>query len=205
MRACFLTKAFAGFTLLGKFYSKPKLAEHYMPKAQFRSHVCVRRLRFRRIDINKDRDFLLEFHCRINYESETPYMRKSSYEKYRNKWLRTSQPESFLSDLEKTMEENRTIAEILEDDKGKVGYLWVTLTDIQDYSMTVAGIMDIAVAPDYQREGIGTMMLEHIEELAKEKGAALIRSDTGIENIASQRLHEKFGFKPYRIHYEKAL
>jgi ribosomal protein S18 acetylase RimI-like enzyme len=132
-------------------------------------------------------------------------MRKLPYERYREKWLSTSQPESFLSDLAKTMKENRTIAEILEIDNAKVGYLWVTFTDVQDYGMTIAGIMDIAVARDYQRRGIGTAMLRHVEELAKERGATLLRSDTGIENLASQKLHGSFGFKPYRIHYEKVL
>ena len=32
----------------------------------------------------------------------------------------------FLSDLAKTIKENRTIAEILEDGDVKVGYLWMT-------------------------------------------------------------------------------
>jgi ribosomal protein S18 acetylase RimI-like enzyme len=132
-------------------------------------------------------------------------MRKLPYEEYRKKWLSTSQPGSFLSDLAKTMKENRTMAEILEDDSVKVGYLWVTFTDVQDYGITIAGIMDIAVAPDYQRKGIGTTMLRHIEELAKEQGATFLRSDTGIENVASQKLHESFGFKPCRIHYEKVF
>jgi ribosomal protein S18 acetylase RimI-like enzyme len=162
-------------------------------------------LRFRRIDIKNDRDLLLEFHCRINYESETPYMRKASYEEYRRKWLSTSQPRSFLADLEKTMNEKRTVAEILEVDDATAGYLWVTFTDVKDYNLTVAAIMDIAVAPNYQRKGIGTMMLRHIQDLSKERGATLLRSDTGIENVASQKLHERLGFKPYRIHYEKIL
>jgi ribosomal protein S18 acetylase RimI-like enzyme len=162
-------------------------------------------LRFRAIDVKKDRDLLLEFHCRINYASETPYARKTPYEKYRQKWLSTPQPESYLSHLAKTMKDERTIAEILEDDGAVVGYLWVTLEDVEGYGITTASIMDIIVAPDYQRRGIGLMILTHAEKLAKERGAALLRSDTGIENIASQRLHEKFGFKTYRIHYEKVL
>jgi GNAT superfamily N-acetyltransferase len=161
--------------------------------------------RFRRIDINEDRALLLEFHCRINFESETPYMRKLPYEEYRRKWLSTSQPESFLSDLAKTMKEDRTMAEMLEDDSVKAGYLWVTFTDVQDYGITIAGIMDIAVAPDYQRKGVGTTMLMHIEEMARKQGATFLRSDTGIENVASQKLHESFGFKPCRIHYEKVF
>jgi ribosomal protein S18 acetylase RimI-like enzyme len=132
-------------------------------------------------------------------------MRKLPYEEYREKWLSTSQPESFLSELAKTMKEKRTIAEILEIDNAKVGYLWVTFTDVQDYGITIAEIMDIAVARDYQRRGIGTTMLKHVEELAKEQGTTLLRSDTGIENLASQKLHESYGLKPYRIQYEKVL
>jgi GNAT superfamily N-acetyltransferase len=161
--------------------------------------------RFRRVNIHKDKDTLLESHCRINYDSETPKMRKVPYEEYRKKWLSTSQPKSYLLDLAETMKDKRTIAEILEEDGVIVGYVWVRFEDVQGYGITIAGIMDIAVAQDYQRKGIGTMMLKRIEKLAKKRRAALLRSDTGIENIASQRLHESCGFKPYRIHYEKAL
>jgi len=161
--------------------------------------------RYRTIDVRKDRKTLLEFHCRINYESETPYARNIPYEQYRKKWLSTSQPNAFLSHLAETMKGERTMAEILEYNGSAVGYLWVTFTDIHDYHITIAEVMDITVAPDYQRRGIGTKILKHIEEKARECGAHLLRSDTGIDNIASQKLHQKFGFKPYRIHYEKII
>jgi ribosomal protein S18 acetylase RimI-like enzyme len=161
--------------------------------------------RFRAVDINKDRSILLEFHSRINYESDTPFARQGSYEKYREKWLNTSQPESYLSDLARTMKDSRTIAEILEDNGAAVGYLWVAFVDVKGYDITIADLMDIAVAPDHQRRGIGFMMMERIEKMAKERGATLLRSCTGIENVASQKLHEKFGFKQYRIDYEKVL
>ncbi|MGD8505655.1 MAG: GNAT family N-acetyltransferase [Candidatus Bathyarchaeota archaeon] len=162
-------------------------------------------LKYRTIHIKKDRDILLELHCRINYESETPYARKVSYEQYREKWLKTSQPESYLQHLAKTMKDKRAIAEILEDNGKTVGYLWVTFTDIEGYDMTIAEIMDFAVVPEYQHQGIGAKMMKYIEEMAKKKGATLLRSATGIENIASQKLHEKSGFKSYHILYEKGL
>jgi len=161
--------------------------------------------RYRLIDADGDRDLLLEMHCRINYESETPWARRVSYERYREKWLSTPQPESFLSDLANSMRDKRTMTEILEDDGVLVGYLWVTFNDVEGYDITIASIMDMAVAPDYQRRGIGLKMMRHIEETARERGATLLRSDTGTENTASQKLHEKAGFKPYRIHYEKVL
>jgi len=71
-------------------------------------------LRYRAIDVKQDKDMLLEFHCRINYESETPYARTVSYEQYRKKWLSTSQPKGYLSHLADTLKDERTMAEILE-------------------------------------------------------------------------------------------
>jgi ribosomal protein S18 acetylase RimI-like enzyme len=162
--------------------------------------------RFRAIDVDRDRGILLELHCRINYASDTPWARAQPYERYREKWLTTSQPESYLAHLAETLKDERTIAEMWEDEAGAVtGYLWVTFTDMADYEITVAEVMDIAVVPEYQQRGIGLEMLKHAEEVAHARGARLLRSDTGVENVASQRLHEKTGFKPYRIQYEKAL
>lgn len=160
---------------------------------------------YRRVNVRKDRDKLLEFHCRINYESETPVARKVPYEQYRQKWLGTNQPETYLSDLSKSMKNKRTIAEILEDSCISIGYLWVTFTEIQGYNMTIAEIMDIIVTPEHQRRGIGLSMLTRMEQMAKKRGATFLRSDTGIENVASQKLHEKFGFRIKRIEYEKIL
>ncbi len=160
---------------------------------------------YRAIDVRKDRDLLLEFHCRINYESETPHARTTPYDQYREKWLSTSQPEAFLSHLAETLKDIRTMVEILECNGSVAGYLWVTFSDIQDYSITIAEVMDIAVMPDYRRRGVGSDMLKHIEETARERGATLLRSDTGIDNVASQKLHERFGFKTYRICYEKII
>jgi ribosomal protein S18 acetylase RimI-like enzyme len=162
-------------------------------------------LHYREIDVDRDRDTLLEFHCRINYASEPMWARRIPYVHYRDKWLSTSQPASYLAHLTQTMQDERTLAEILEQNGTTVGYLWVTFTDIADYDITVAQVMDIAVAPQYQRRGLGLQMLKHIEVIARRHGAALLRSDAGIKNVASKRLHEKSGFEPYRIQYEKVL
>lgn len=160
---------------------------------------------YRDVDIEEDRDLLLELHCRINYESETPLARRVLYEEYRKKWLSTLQTDTFLSDLRESLKDERTIAEVLEDDGKVVGYIWVTFLDIRDYNLTAAEVMDIIVTPDYQRREIGSELMKHIEELALARGAILLRSDTGTENVGTQKLHEKRGFKAYRIRYEKIL
>ena len=67
----------------------------------------------RKINIDKDKQLILEFHCQINYESDTPWARSTSYENYREKWFSTSQPEDFYTYLIETTKDQRTIAEMV--------------------------------------------------------------------------------------------
>lgn len=163
-------------------------------------------LRKRRVDPERDRRALLEMHCAANYESETPWARRTSYGKYRDMWLSTPQPASFLLDLERSRRDRRTIADIWETDRGEVAaYAWVTFTDVEGYGITIADVRDIAVAEGFRRRGIGAKILRHIEGVARRNGAAVLRSETGVENAASQALHRKRGFAAHRIGYEKVL
>jgi len=162
-------------------------------------------IRPRAIDLNNDRAALLEFHCRINYENDSTWARTMPFTLYGQRWLNTPRPEEFLAALATSMMDKRTIAEVWEDEKAVVGYLWVVFIDLNDYNLTFAEVNDMAVVPEYQRLGIAFEMLAHSERLARERGAHLLRSGTGIENIASQKLHEKYGFKTYRLQYEKLL
>jgi len=163
----------------------------------------------RRIDIKADRGTLLELHCLINYESATPLVRGEPYDQYRMKWLNTSpsQPEVFLKDLTESMADERTIAEIWEDDGAVVGYLWVKFSDLRwgDEDLTIAEVYDLAVTEGYQRRGMGRKLLAHAEQLSRERGADILRSGTGIENTVSQKLHKSSAFETYYIQYEKLL
>ncbi len=77
--------------------------------------------------------------------------------------------------------------------------------EIEGYDLTVAAVNDIEVVAARQRQGIGTLMLQRAEALARERGAQLLRSETGSENVASQGLHAKLGFEVFRLQYEKRL
>ena len=161
----------------------------------------------RGIDIVKNREILLEFHCEINYECESGFAKETSYEIYRDKWLNTeNQVEEYISALLKSMGDNRTIADILEDENGIVlGYLWVTFSDIKDYNLSIAEINELAVTKQFRKSGIGRYAIEYTEKIAKMRGANILRSGTGYGNISSREIHERCGFKPYRIEYEKIL
>ena len=117
-------------------------------------------LTIRPIDPERDRDTLLELHRMGNYDSETPWARTTSYDDYREKWLSTEQTDSFLTHLSQSMEDERTIASIWEEDG-----VWVAFREVEGYDVTIAEVNDIAVSVSHRRRGIGTEILEHVEEL----------------------------------------
>ena len=159
----------------------------------------------RAVDLDGDRNALLELHCAANYESETSWARAAPYEAYREAWLASGQPETYLESLARSLYDPRTIAEMWEADGEAVGYVWATLHDVEGYGLTFAEIDDIGLFPNHRRRGVGLAMLRRVEALAKERGASWLRSETGVENTASRALHAKHGFRQYHIGYEKLL
>ncbi len=59
-----------------------------------------------------------------------------------------------------------------------------------------AYLANIAVDPEFQGLGIGTRLLEAVEEMAKDSGANYIILEVRVSNKAAIRLYEKFGFEP---------
>ena len=159
-----------------------------------------------RIDLNKDKDYIFERHARVNYECDCPWIRKIPYEDYRANWFSNAeQQEGFLSALIESMEDERTIAEIIKTESGDIaGYLWVVFHG-RDESFIWADVQDLYVEENYRGTGIATYLMEYAEKSAKENGAKVIRSGTGCENIKSKNLHEKMGYYQYRFEFEKLL
>ena len=58
----------------------------------------------------------------------------------------------------------------------------------------VADITNIAVHPDYRREGIGRKLLEFLVQIAREKGMVAITLEVRKSNEAAQKLYETAGF-----------
>jgi len=157
------------------------------------------------LEAEADRDFILEMHCLASFESDSPWARSVGLAHYRQKWHSTPQPQSFLETLQASRADGRTLVDIWEEADARVGYLWVTFLEIEGYGLTVAEVNELAVTSTAQRRGIGTKMLQRAEAHARERGADILRSDTGIENVPSQKLHEKVGFDAYHLQYEKRL
>ena len=99
----------------------------------------------RTVDVDRDKDVLLELHCEANYATETPWARAMPYETYREMWLSSGQSKSYLESLARSLDDVRTIMEIWQDDDVDVGYIWVTFHDVEGYGLSFAEGDDISV------------------------------------------------------------
>lgn len=57
-------------------------------------------------------------------------------------------------------------------------------------------ITNVAVAPDFRRNGIASALLERIIHEANENNLVLLTLEVRKSNFAAQKLYESFGFKP---------
>ena len=203
-----------GFDVVGE-YSSREVESWLSGGAGFRIFEAVKmapesklNLQHSKIDIDADRNYLLERHCRVNYESGTPWTRKISYEEYQADCFKDGNQnwmEEFLSSLRESMEDPRTIAEIIKTEANEtVGYLWV-LFHAEDASYFWADVSDIYVEEAFRKKGIATYLMDYAEHMAKRNGAKVIRSGTGCENFKSQGLHHKIGYYQSWVQYEKIL
>lgn len=161
----------------------------------------------RPIDFLADRTYVLERHCRINYECDCPWARRTPYQDYRHDWfLMAGQVNEFYTYLQETASDDRTIAEIIETEDGqKIGYLWAPFHMDAESNFAFAEIQDIYIEEAFRKQGLATQLLTYVEKAAKANGAKVLRSGTGCENTVSINLHKKLAYYPYRYEFEKVL
>jgi len=164
-------------------------------------------LTHRPIDFERDRDYVLECHCRINYVCDSPWARVVPYEDYRRNWFSMlAQTDGFWNALQESANDPRAIAEIIEDGTGKtVGYFWGAFWEDAEAGLSCLELQDLYVEEAFRGQGIATQLLAYAEEKARAAGAKLLRSGTGRENAASTAMHKKLGFEIYRYEFEKLL
>ncbi len=95
--------------------------------------------------------------------------------------------------FEMELNKPRTLHSVCMLGEGVVGYLisWMLYDEIH--------ILNVAVHPDYRRNGIAKLLIDHTVNHFIEKGAMSVILEVRTSNIAAQRLYEKLGFTTLRI------
>jgi ribosomal protein S18 acetylase RimI-like enzyme len=102
------------------------------------------------------------------------------------------------------MKDPRTVAEIWLEDGQRMGFLWVSFEDSPQQRI-IATLRSLVVSPSHRRRGIGTMMLQATEAMAREGKAGALRVETSIDNEWAQMRYQNAGFTVAGLLYEKML
>ena len=103
-------------------------------------------------------------------------------------------------DWKDLLQDERAIYYALMDDKKIVGDLFIyNWMGENDY----VKIMNLAVHPDYRKQGLGELLLHHAEQEMGQLGMTKFRGETRATNYAMQGLFEKCGYQLDRVeeHY----
>jgi ribosomal protein S18 acetylase RimI-like enzyme len=63
------------------------------------------------------------------------------------------------------------------------------------HSADAAEIRRMRVHPDYQRRGLGRLILQRLEARAQALGSRILQLDTTVEQVAARRLYESAGYR----------
>ena len=113
-----------------------------------------------------------------------------------------------------------SVARLLEEQVAffvlRVDHLPAGCGGVKFYGKAYAELKRMYVRPGYQGQGLGQMILAHLEEHARSLGIQIMRLETGIYQEAAIRLYERMGYRkrrpfgdyragPLNLFFEKSL
>jgi ribosomal-protein-alanine N-acetyltransferase len=78
---------------------------------------------------------------------------------------------------------------VLEKEKKIIGF------GILSIATSECEILNIAIATDHRRQGLGFFLLEHLLDFARQRGVRKAYLEVRISNTAALKLYERAGFK----------
>ena len=82
---------------------------------------------------------------------------------------------------------------VAETSEGIVGYAGLMCIE------PIADVQTIAVVPDYEGRGIGSTLLTHLIDEARQRGAADVLLEVRADNPRAQQLYIRFGFEQIHV------
>ena len=94
-----------------------------------------------------------------------------------------------LKSLESTAKQSNFVGFVLEENGAIGGFITAT------YCLDESDIITVAVAPNYQNNGYGFMLIKALENALKSKGVTKIFLEVRRSNLSAIKLYEKANFK----------
>ena len=91
------------------------------------------------------------------------------------------------------LDDRREAVLVVEIDNNVVGYVHAELYKLLYYESMV-NILGIAVSSDYRRRGVGKLLLEYVENWAKELGINMVRLNSGGARKEAHAFYRAMGY-----------
>lgn len=86
-----------------------------------------------------------------------------------------------------------------------VGFATTVETLAIDHPNGYIKMNGLAVLPEYQRRGIGKALMDHVEELAKERGDSAIGLASGFGRTGAHEFYECLGYRKTSFYFRKNI
>ena len=106
---------------------------------------------FRPIDLETDREFILEVRVQTLFQDETPWARSPGLPSYRHWYLSSRHPDQFFKLLARSLRDPRTIADVVEVEGTAAGFVWATFVDVPESDFTYLELRAMGLRPEFQR------------------------------------------------------
>lgn len=159
---------------------------------------------FRPVCLDDDRDLVLDMLVIRAFEAAPEADRRRGLNEFRKQWLASPQADAWLNALQASMEDRRTVAEVILVNAVPAGVMWATFEG-PPYEAVFAELRLIAFRLNFQRQGLGRLSVHRLEELATERGAVSLRSTGSAPSEGIRRFHASVGFEPVQTVFERKL
>ena len=113
--------------------------------------------------------------------------------------------EAVAKTCEKMKDDNRYRTFVADMDGNVVGLATTVETLAFDHPDGYIKVNGLAVSPEFQRCGIGKMLMERVEKLAVERKASMIGLASGFQRTGAHEFYEHSGYQKLSFWFRKSI
>ena len=113
--------------------------------------------------------------------------------------------ENVVETYEKMKGDDRYCTFVAEVDSAVVGFVTTVETLAIDHPNGYMKVNGLAVLPAFQRCGIGKLLMERVEELARERNSSLTGLASGIQRTGAHEFYERLGYQKLSFWFRKEI
>lgn len=138
------------------------------------------------------------------FDSSPEAVKRGGMNRFRDAWVTSPAALSLMETAETSLQDPTTILEVLVLNGVPAGVLWATF-EADPGEALHAELRLVAFKLSFQRQGLGRICVQRVEELGAQLGAESIRSSGSAPSEGVRRFHESLGFSPIVTVYAKPI